>query len=93
MLQTEPGRASCQSGPGQQCQGKDVEMVGIQPQGIVEAGTETVQGIARQSVNQVKTEGGTALVQQRNFLGERPGFKSAPHPLEHDRLGALESDL
>src|SRR5512137_605310 len=93
MLQGGLVSPGSQGGAGQDRQGEDVKVIGVQPQGEVQAVPETGQGITRQTVHQVEAEHGAAVVQQHGAPGEVLPPEGPPDLSQHQRVGALQPDL
>ncbi len=93
MLQADGIAALRQGRAGEHGQGEDIQMIGVERQGKVQAGGETLQGVARQAVDQVKAEYGTAAVEQTDLFAEVSRVENAVDGFQYLRVSALQADL
>ena len=82
-----------EGGSRQHGKAENLQTVGIQGDGIVDAFLEARQSVAGQPVDEVEAEGDSRLVQQGYFLGEFLAVDAAGHQFEDFWMGALEADL
>jgi len=68
-------------------------VVGVEPQGIIEAFLEAGQRVAGEAVHEVEAENDPRLVQQIHPGPEIVRVEGAPQAFQDRRMGALKADL
>ncbi|MCK7468407.1 MAG: hypothetical protein MZU91_10055 [Desulfosudis oleivorans] len=92
-VQAEGFRLIIKRRPRQNCQGKNIEMVWLQTEGIIEAFLKSLGCVAREPVNKVQPENSACRVQQRYLFSEFNGVDGSVDIGEDFGMSALKSNL
>ena len=93
MVQPQSPGAARQGGSREDRQGEDIQVVGVEGEGKLQAFPETVIAVAGKSVDEIEAEDDPGLVEKADPPAEIGPIQPSPHPGEHLGMGALEADL
>jgi len=79
--------------PGKDRKGKDVNVVGYHGKGEIQTLQKSLQGVLRQTIDQIKAIGNLLIVEEQDIVVEFLGLEGAVDLLQHRLMDALQANL